>query len=113
MIEQTIPVKPLSVNEAYTGRRFKTKAYQAYCKEVSFNLKPGLIKYEKVRIEVIWYLSNAAADCTNPIKLFEDILQAKYEFNDNRVYSVEMNKVIVPKGKEAIYFKIMNHEERC
>jgi len=40
------------------------------------------------------------------MKLFIDILQKKYLFNDNRIYKATIYKEIVKKGKEFIEFDI-------
>ena len=52
-------------------------------------------------------LSNRAADLDNIIKPLLDTLQTIYkQFNDNKVYHIELHKAIVPKGDEYIYFRL-------
>ena len=52
-------------------------------------------------------VSNKAADYDNPIKPFQDCLQAFYGFNDSQIYEGVQRKVIVPKGEEYIKFSIL------
>ena len=37
-----IPLKPLSVNEAWQGKRYKTKKYKQYCKDIAMLLPKGI-----------------------------------------------------------------------
>ena len=56
---------------------------------VSFNVEAGL--------------SNRAADLDNVIKPVLDTFQSIYEeFNDNKVYEIQLNKCIVPRGDEYL-----------
>ena len=45
-----INIKPLSINCAFQGRRFKTPKYKAYEAEVLLKLKPMQIGKEKIII---------------------------------------------------------------
>ena len=50
------------------------------------------------------------ADLDNIIKPLLDTFQRIYEeFNDNKVYYVELNKKIVPKGEEYLWVRIKFH----
>lgn len=98
--------KPLSVNEAWKGKRYKTDKYKAYEKEVYFNLPPMKLPDDKLSITLEFGLSNASADWDNPIKPFIDILQFKYGFNDSKIYEATVTKKIVKKGEEYTAFEI-------
>lgn len=101
-----IDIKPLSVNQVWQGRRFKTKTYKDYEKTV-LNLLPKLKLPEgKLKLVIRFGFSSVASDWDNPIKPFQDILQKKYDFNDSRIYKAEIEKVIVKKGQEFIEFYI-------
>lgn len=103
-----IDIKPLSVNKCFYGARRPTKEYQKY-KEDVYNILPYTYKIpEEGSLFVFfrWGLSNKGNDLDNSCKPFLDCLQIKYEFNDNRVYRMLMEKVIVPKGEEFIEFDI-------
>ena len=102
-----IKIKPLSVNAAWQGRRFKTDLYKRYEKDVALLLPPNLeIPEGDLSIYLEWGFSNSSSDWDNPIKPFQDILQKKYDFNDNRVFDARVKKVKVPKGAEYIKFNI-------
>lgn len=101
-----VNVKPLSVNEAWQGRRFKTKKYDAYIKEVLLKLPKLKLEHDKIELNLIFGLSSKNADIDNPVKCFVDCLQKKYEFNDKSIYKMTVEKIDVPKGKEFIVFDI-------
>lgn len=103
---EQLDIKPLSVNEAYRGRRFSTDAMKGFKKHVLLSLKPKQIPEGKLKINLEWGFSSKASDIDNPIKAFLDCLQVKYGFNDNRVYEMNLKKHIVPKGKEFIKYEI-------
>lgn len=104
-----IMIKPLSVNEAWKGRRFRTDAYKSYCTELSW-LLPAKIEIPSPPFEIYFKfgLSSANADGDNPIKPTQDIIAKKYGFNDKSIkrWVIEVEKV--PKGSEFIEFNI-NH----
>ena len=106
-----INIKPLSVNEAWQGRRFKTDKYKRYENALLFSLPhftdfTGFDAKDKLSITMEFGFSNKASDIDNPVKPFMDILQKKYGFNDKNVYELILKKRIVPKGGESIAFNI-------
>lgn len=101
-----INIKPLSVNEAYRGRRFKTSKYKAYKKELLWLLPNLDIPDCELFLKMKVGFSSKASDLDNVIKNFLDVLQAKYGFNDNKIYKIEIEKDIVKKGEEYISFSI-------
>jgi len=103
---ERINIKPLSVNEAYYGRRKSTKELRAFKKFVLLSLKPQEIPEGKLYVSIEFGFSSKASDIDNAVKAFLDCLQAKYGFNDNRVYEMHLTKFIVDKGEEYIKFKI-------
>lgn len=107
MIQGRIDIKPLSVNEAFQGKRYKTKKCKAYEKELLFKLKPKAIPKDKMlRIELFFGFSNSGSDLDNPVKILVDVFQKKYGFNDNQVFEMNIRKVQVKKGNEFIEFAI-------
>ncbi len=111
LFSDRVEIKPLSVNQAWQGKRFKTKNYQNYEKEVLLKLHPfTLVIKEPVELIIIVGFSNAASDADNAVKPFLDILQKKYDFNDKYIYRLVVEKVIVKKGEEFIEFFIKNYE---
>ena len=102
-----IAIKPLSVNEAWCGRKFKTPEYKAYEREMLLRLRPMEIPEGKLFIRYIVGYSNSNADIDNFVKPFQDILQKKYGFNDSRIYQIYITKEIVKKGSEFVEFEIL------
>ena len=105
-----IKIKPLSINKAYRGRRFKTKEYAGYETELYYQLPDLQIPEGKLQVQYIFGLSNKRADWDNPIKAFQDILQKKYLFDDNRIYKAIVEKVDVKRGEEFVSFEIRGCE---
>ena len=97
-----IHMKPLSVNEAWQGRRFKTDKYEAYQAEMLLRLPAGKLPSPPYRIFYEFGFSNKQSDFDNPCKPLGDILQKKYHFNDNEIYEAHIRKRVVKKGHEYI-----------
>ena len=107
MIQFKINEKPLSINEAFQGRRFKTPAYKEYEKGMLLNMPRAKIeKDQMLRVEFFFGFSNKASDLDNPVKLLMDIAQKKYCFDDKMVYELNVRKCIVKKGEEFIHMGI-------
>ena len=102
----TVQIKPLSVNKAWQGRRFKTEAYKSYERDVLLLLPKIKIPEGYLRIYFEFGFSNKLSDLDNPVKLFIDIMQKKYGFNDSRVYELRIKKEIVKKGMEYVKFTV-------
>ncbi len=101
-----IKIKPLSVNVCYRGRRFKNKAYNAYEHELLLKLPAMTVPSGRLELLIEFGFSNRGADIDNCVKIFQDVLQKKYGFNDNMIYRLVVDKFIVKKGNEYINFKI-------
>ena len=109
MIQFKINEKPLSVNQAWQGKRFKTPIYKAYEKEMLLRMPAGKIETDQMlRVEFFFGFSNKASDLDNPVKLLLDISQKKYGFNDSNVYELNVRKCIVKKGEEFLHMGIYN-----
>lgn len=108
LFSNKVLIKPLSVNEAWQGKRFKSKKYEAYELELLFKLPPTKMNWDKTPIELsmVVGLSNMASDIDNIVKPFVDILQKKYGFNDKYIFRLVVEKKLVEKGTEFIEFYI-------
>ena len=103
-MEIKIPIKPLSVNEAWQGVRYKTPAYNRYEKAVLLML-PCIDVTNVKRLEIEYGFSSKLADIDNPTKMTLDILQKKYGFNDRDIFELVLRKSIVKKGEEYILIR--------
>jgi len=104
-----INIKPLSVNECWQGKRFKTKEYKQYEKDVLLMLPKIGICDAPYKITIEFAFSSTLADIDNPLKPFLDILQKKYNINDRDVYELNVIKTITNKGSEFIKFNIESY----
>lgn len=107
----TINIKPLSVNRAYQGRRFKTPEYHAYERAVMAMLRPMVIPEPPLSVTYHFGMSNVTADIDNGIKPFQDLLQKRYGFNDRDIFRMVVTKSKVKKGSEFISFEIQPYLE--
>jgi Holliday junction resolvase RusA-like endonuclease len=109
MIQFKINEKPLSVNQAWQGKRFKTPAYKEYEKAMLLRMPSSNVdKSQMLRVEFFFGFSNKASDLDNPVKLLLDLAQKKYGFNDSNVFELNVRKCIVKKGEEFIQMGIYN-----
>ena len=109
-------IKPLSANRMFgvKGRRtFKSTDYVAFQKQIADELLDieWPFKDEQVSVIVDAGLSNRGADIDNVIKPILDTYQNVFEeFNDNKVYYIELHKHIVKKGEEFIRIRVSKYE---
>ena len=105
MIE--INIKPLSVNRAWKGRRYKTDDYKSFEQEFYYKLPKLEIPEGKLKVSYVVGYKNKASDIDNFVKVTTDLLQKKYGFNDNMIYELNIIKEV---GDEFIKFKIESYE---
>ncbi|MFZ2151648.1 MAG: RusA family crossover junction endodeoxyribonuclease [Minisyncoccia bacterium] len=101
-----IAIKPLSVNEAYRGRRFATNSLKTYKKALSLLLPKIIVPSSNLRVSYRFGVSSHASDADNCIKALQDALAEQYGFNDKKIYRIEVEKVDVKKGSEFLEFDI-------
>ncbi|WBC28420.1 resolvase [Rhodobacteraceae phage LS06-2018-MD05] len=105
-----INIKPLSINDAFLGRRFKSNKYKMYEFELWYKLPDLKIpKGIKLELKINVGFSSKGSDLDNICKPFQDVISKKYKFNDNQIYRLVMNKEIVKKGSEFIYFELSEY----
>lgn len=103
MIHVKLNEKPLSVNQAWQGKRYKTAAYQDYEKTILMRLPAAKVDPTvMLRLDFMFGFSNAASDLDNPVKMLMDIAQKKYGFNDKMVFELNVRKCLVKKGLDFI-----------
>jgi len=106
-----VDIKPLSVNECWRGKRFKTAKYKAYEKEMLFTLPKLKLPEPPYSVYYEFGFSSASSDLDNPVKPLQDVLQKKYGFNDKHIYEMLVRRVKVKKGQEYLKFEINEYEE--
>lgn len=102
-----VNIKPLSVNEAWQGRRFKSPKYKQYQKDLLL-LLPKKINLPQPPYEIYFKFgfSNSSSDWDNCIKTTQDCIALKYKFNDKLIRRAVVETEIVKKGKEYFEFDI-------
>ena len=86
-MQAILEIKPLSVNEAWQGKRFKTVKYKQFERSVLLMLpKTKEVFSDMIRVELFFGFSSVLSDLDNPIKMTLDILQKKYGFNDKNIF---------------------------
>lgn len=102
-----IKIKPLSVNDAWKGRRFRTDKYKGWTKHLMLLLPPLKIEFKgDLKAVIVFGFSSRGSDIDNPLKPLIDVLQKKYNFNDNQIKELIVKKELVKKGDEFLQFKI-------
>jgi Holliday junction resolvase RusA-like endonuclease len=100
-------IKPLSVNRAYCGRKFKTPAYKSFEQALMLMLPNDYKVPSEGDLEAIYEFGiSKNSDGDNCIKAFQDVLQTKYSFNDSRIVKWTVLKNVVKKGDGYINFSI-------
>lgn len=101
-----INIKPLSVNLAWQGKRFKTPQYKVYERTLLL-LLPNVQLKEFKRLKLTFGFSNMQSDLDNPVKLILDILQKKYNVNDSNLMELHLYKEKTKKGEEFILIELL------
>ena len=107
-MNHTINIKPLSVNEAFKGRKFRTDKYDCFISNM-MKLLPKTIEFadkENIKLAIEFGFSSKASDIDNCCKSFIDCLVKKYGVDDRHIWELHVFKAIVKKGDEYIKFKI-------
>lgn len=103
-----IKIKPLSVNEAFRGRKIRTIKYDVFIKNCLLLLPLNLEipNKENIKLAIEFGFSSKASDIDNCLKTFIDCLVKKYGVDDRFIYELHVFKAIVKKGDEYIKFKV-------
>jgi Holliday junction resolvase RusA-like endonuclease len=102
-----IEIKPLSINQAFQGKRFKTDKYKTFERSMLYLLPQMEVPKGELIIWFTFGFSNMRSDLDNPVKMTTDILCKKYGFDDSRVKRLIVDKEKTEKGKEFVEFQIL------
>jgi len=85
-------IKPLSVNKAWQGKRFKTSEYKQFEKDFSMLIKAQKMKKHLgcVRIDIGFSFKNSLSDIDNCLKPIFDVLVKNEIIKDDR-FIVRLN----------------------
>lgn len=95
MIQVHLPLKPMSVNKAWQGRRFATPIYKKWRVDGLLLLPNKNAMVGLLELSVTFYMKNVGrCDIDNPLKAVLDLLQKKgYYKNDSQIYELHVYKV--------------------
>ena len=105
-----VNVKPLSVNEAWKGRRYKTDKYLAYETELFYKLPKITLPKPPYEVYFRFGFSSMSSDWDNPVKPTQDVLSKKYGFNDKLIKRAVVETEKVKRGDEYFEFEIKTYE---
>lgn len=107
-MEYKLNIKPLSVNQAFKGKKYRTDKYDSFI-YACLKILPKSIDIpdkENIKLAIQFGFSSKASDIDNCCKTFIDCLVKKYKVDDRFIYELHVFKDIVKKGDEYIRFKI-------
>jgi len=115
-IKIKLPVKALSVNQIYGGRKRRSYQYKNYRRLVLNLLK----EYDKkiynldgnLNMTMDVGFSSPLSDLSNAIKAIEDIVAEYFSFNDRMIVEIHMRKFLVHKGDEFIQIDLKKSRRR-
>ena len=93
-IQVHLDIKPLSVNYAWQGRRFRSPKYKQYERDMMYLLPKQEMITGDVEVTVEFFLKNALrSDADNPLKPLLDILtKAGYWEDDRKITDLHVHK---------------------
>ena len=107
-----IPYKPMSVNLAWQGRRYRTPLYTKFALDVFRLIRrirpPKPAPDASLFAHYVWGFSNSQSDVDNPVKPFQDVLfdTWKMKAKDHQVQFMIIEKATAKKGQEYIGFHV-------
>lgn len=109
-LDLKLPIKAISTNKLYAGRKHRSYIYKNYRKQVfqflddnySFpvSLKGNLV------LELEVGFSSPLNDASNSVKGIEDCIAEYYGFNDRQIVTIVIHKYLVDKGREYTHLKL-------
>ena len=102
-----LKVKPLTVNQAWKGRRYTSDDYKAYIAECLYKLPKITVEAKRYEIIFRFYLiHHATTDYDNLIKPIQDILVKKGILPDDRfIYKASQEKI--PSNTDYIEIELL------
>ena len=94
-MKEYIPIKPISVNICWQGRRFKTPKYDAFIKEMLYTMPKREMLKGSVEIKVWLHLKSITrSDIDNFLKPIVDCVVRKGWIEDDRyIQHLEVKKI--------------------
>lgn len=110
----TFPLKPISVNESYKGKRYRTPEHKLFKDKsaILFRNIKGLpdVQGKKEFFVIYKFYISKMMDIDNGIKGFQDALCDALNTDDRYISGAYVRKIGVKKGNEKIEFDIFLNE---
>jgi Holliday junction resolvase RusA-like endonuclease len=105
-----IPIKPISINACFQGRRFRTKDFKKWQELVIHTLPKGIEKGEKIELAISVHLkSPLRSDLDNYAKPIIDCCVKRGLMKDDRyVFRIKLEKI--KADKEGFEVNIKSYE---
>lgn len=106
-ISHYIPIKPISVNECWQGRRFKTKKYDSFIEEMLVLMPKEATLDGLLEVELIFGVKSLLrGDVDNLIKpVIDCIVKKGWIVDDRYIVSIKATKVKQKKGSVSVIIK--------
>lgn len=109
-IDVRIPIKAISTNRLYFGKKRRSTEYKKYREAVLNWLElnypyPAVFPKNMILTMEVGF-SSPLSDASNSIKGIEDIVAEFFGFNDRQIVEVHICKMLVDKGAEYTHLKI-------
>ena len=104
-----LPLKPISTNKLYTGRRWKSAAAKQFEKDIALHLLAACRDRTLPDGELAIHFqfgTSRRMDVSNCVKLVEDCIARHFGIDDRRFTAQTVVRVPVKKGQEFITFRI-------
>ena len=109
----TLPIKPVSTNNLYGGKRYKKKEARVFEESVRAYLirdaKHIVIPDGDLQLITRVYVTRKF-DTSNCLKLLEDCIAKFLQINDRRFAGHRISRVVVKPGHEKIEFRILPYD---
>ena len=108
-----LDLKPVSVNEAYKGRRFSTDIHRLFKDQAAIllrRLKLPRLKPKEEFFVIYKFYTSSRNDADNLIKLTQDSICAALGTDDRYISGIYVRKIKVKKGNERIEFDVFQYE---
>jgi Holliday junction resolvase RusA-like endonuclease len=109
-LDLKIPIKAISTNKLYGGKKVRSWYYKKYRKQIfqflSDNYGDPVSLKGNLVMEMEVGFSSPLNDASNSIKGIEDCIAEYYVFNDRQIVTIRVDKFLVDKGAEYTHVKL-------
>ena len=109
-LDLKIPIKAISTNKLYSGKKMRSWYYKKYRKEIfkflQANYPDPVTLSGNLVLDMEVGFSSPLSDASNSIKGVEDCVSEFYNFNDRQIVRIVCEKYLVHKGDEYTHIRI-------